>query len=266
MPEFLRGICLVLVRTQGPVNLGMVARLCGNFGITDLRIVQPMFEVDCDEARKFSTHARPLLLSAPVYDSLPAAVADCGLVVGTSARVRDGMIGEPLLPEGLPEVFAERPASRWALVFGNEADGLRDDELRCCQAFVRLRHFGDIYSYNLAHAVGIMLYTLAGLEALPVPRERKEAVPREELDRFSQYWMNTLDRFGFFRRTTAEHFAPKLQRLLGRLHLTQWDVQVLWGMLSQFHYKTFGDRGGKIGAGISDGPSELPDDADEPGA
>ncbi|MEK7412704.1 MAG: TrmH family RNA methyltransferase, partial [Planctomycetota bacterium] len=85
----LRGCTVVLVRTQGPINLGMVARICGNFGIDDLRLVAPRCEVNCDDSRKFSTHSRDLLLNAQVFPTLAAAVADCGMVVGTSARFRD---------------------------------------------------------------------------------------------------------------------------------------------------------------------------------
>src|SRR4051812_36758052 len=64
-PGLLARCRIVLVRTQGPVNLGMVARLCGNLSITDLRLVSPLCEIDCEDARKFSTWGKELLLSAP---------------------------------------------------------------------------------------------------------------------------------------------------------------------------------------------------------
>jgi len=241
-PEILRDVCVVLVRTAGPVNLGMVARLCGNFGITDLRLVAPMTEVDCDDACKFSVNAKPLLLAAPIFPDIRSAVADCGVVVGTSARLRDGQFGEPLVPAQLPPVLAARPAGRWALVFGNESDGLTEDEMRACQIFVRLRHFGEVFSYNLAHAVGILLYALA--ESAPVaPRpELPQGAPRADVDRFYRYWRHTLERFGYFRRTDVDRFAPKLEHLMGRMHLSTYDLQLLWSMFAQFNYHAFGNR------------------------
>lgn len=242
IPDHLRTCTLVLVRSQGPVNLGMIARLCGNLAITDLRLVAPRCVVDCEDARKFAVHAKDFLLAAPIFPDLASAVADCGLVVGTSARIRETEAGVPRLPEEIPALLAQRPAARWALVFGNEADGLSEVELEHCQAFVRLRTFGDIFSYNLSHAVAITLYQLAGVGAVLPERNVEPAATRLEVDHLYAYWMHSLERFGYFRRTTKERFAPQLQRLMNHLHLSQHDVQMLWGMLAQFHYRTFGNR------------------------
>jgi TrmH family RNA methyltransferase len=242
LPERFRTCALVLCRTQGPVNLGMVARLCGNLGITDLRLVAPICAVDCPEARMFSTHSRDFMLAAPVYPDLRSAVADCGMVIGTSARVRDGMNGEPLLPQEVPALLAERPSERWALVFGNEADGLSDEEMLCCQAFVRLRTYGENYSFNLSHAVAITCYTLAEIGLEPPARGAPLAATRGQVDHLLAYWLHTLDRFQYFRRTERERFAPQLERMLNRLQLSDHDVQMLWGMFSQFNIAAFGDR------------------------
>lgn len=242
LPDHLRRCTVVLVRTQGPVNLGMVARLCGNLSLTDLRLVAPICAIDCPEARMFSTHSRDFMLAAPVYPDLPSAVADCGLVVGTSARMRDGMNGVPLLPEEIPTLLATRPAGRWAIVFGNEADGLTDEEMLCCQAFVRLRTYGENYSYNLSHAVAITMYLLAGVGTPPPEREAVPAASRGQVDQLLRYWLHTLDRFEYFRRTDQERFAPQLERMLNHLHLSDHDVQMLWGMFAQFNLAKFGDR------------------------
>lgn len=255
----LTGACVVLVRTQGPVNLGMVARLCGNLGIGDLRLVAPQCEVNCEEARKFSTHSRELLLHAPVHPDLSAAVADCGLVIGSSARYRDGELGAGLAPHEVPSLLARRPARRWALVFGNEADGLSEAELRCCQAWIHLASFGPNASYNLANAVAITLYAIATAAAPAVPAEVPPGAEREHIEDLYRYWHGTLERFHYYRRTDAERFAPQLRKFLGRLHLTAHDVQVLRGMLAQFNYFAFGSR--ELPAAP---PSPAPDAADAP--
>lgn len=248
-PGLLARCRVVLVRTQGPVNLGMVARLCGNLSISDLRLVAPKCEVDCEDARKFSTWGRELLLNAPVYATLDEAVADCGLVVGTSARVRDANLGDPISPRELPAALAARPAAQWALVFGNEADGLSVEELYRCQVLVRLETFGENYSFNLSHAVAILGYALATSEPA-APRVRDEAdrdeeldaAPREMIDKLMVYWLRTLDRFRYFRRADQAAFEPQFRRMMNRQHWTQHDVQMLWGMLGQMNYHVFGSR------------------------
>jgi TrmH family RNA methyltransferase len=234
--------CVILVRTQGPVNLGLAARLCGNLGVTDLRLVAPLCTVNCADARKFATHSRNLLLDAPVFPDLGAAVADCGLVIGSSARRRGGDHGESLSPGEVPALVAARSPRRWALVFGNEADGLNDEEMLRCQAWLHLETIGPNTSYNLSHAVAITLYGLA-TAGLPKKTRAKPPADRAMVEHLYDYWLDCLERFHYFRRTSRARFAPQLRRLFNRLDLSIHDVQLLWGMLAQFHYHTFGDRG-----------------------
>ncbi len=254
----LAGACVVLVRTQGPINLGMIARLCGNLGIDDLRLVAPQCEVNCEDARKFSTHSRELLLHAPVFADLEHATADCALVVGSSARLRDGELGASLAPAEVPALLSRRPARRWALVFGNEADGLNDEELRCCQSWIHLDSFGPNTSYNLANACAIILYGIA-TAAPAAPSDQPEAANRAHVEDLFRYWHATLERFQYYRRTDAERFAPQLRKFLGRLHLARHDVQVLRGMLAQFNYFAFGERDAALpdaGGGAAEGKQD----------
>ncbi len=266
MSGLLSNACVVLVRTQGPVNLGMVARLCGNLGVTDLRLVTPLCEVDCAETRMFSTHSKDFILSAPLYPDLPSALHGCSLAIGTSARNRHPDYGECLGLGQVPDFLVRRHAARFALVFGNEADGLTDAELIHCQGWLHLDTFGPNTSYNLSHAVAITLYHLAtqvdqratanapsGSNALserPTTRHNLETVnhrppsaSRDSVALLFNYWLDTLARFQYFRRTDRERFAPQLQRLFNRVDLSDHDVQMLRGMLAQFHLFSFGDRG-----------------------
>lgn len=243
--NLLANACVVLVRTDGPVNLGMIARLCGNLGVTDLRLVAPNCLIDCEDARKFSTHSKPLLLSAPVFPDLPTAVADCGLVIGTSARDRHKEFGGGVRLQEVPRLLAQRPIGnngKWALVFGNEADGLNETELRCCQEWVHLDTPGTNTAYNLAMAVAITGYCITCLEPLPAAVEQPDSSPRNHVASLYAYWLGTLDRIQYFRRTDKVRFAPQFERFLGRLHLSVHDVQVLRGMLSQVNYYCFGRR------------------------
>ena len=246
-PTALSNCRLVLCRTQGPVNLGMVARLCGNLGIPELALVAPECGIDIPEARMFSTHSKELLLSAPVYATLEEATADCGYVVGTSGDFRVGELGAPIPAQRLPALLAERPCTRWALVFGCESDGLNEQELRACQAWIHLDTWGHNISFNLANAVAICGYLIAMHSAAGRPPEPDSApepmASRREVEGLEEFWSRTLERFHYFRRTDRERFRPQFRKLLGRLHLTSHDIGVIRGMLAQMHWFAFGDRG-----------------------
>jgi len=234
--------CLVLVRTQGPINLGLCLRACANLGVTDIRLVRPQCEIDCDDSRKFANHARAKLLELPVYTDLPAAVADCDLVLGTSARPRDGERGAPRPLADIPDLVRTQGSRRSALVFGNEQHGLDDDELSRCQAFLHLETPGDYPSYNLSHAVAIVLHDLV-CQDLDLPATAAPpAASQTDRERLLEYWMRTLHRFRFFRRTGPQHFQPQLRAILNRLPLQREDCEIIRGMLAQFNYHMYQDK------------------------
>jgi tRNA/rRNA methyltransferase len=236
----LSNAALVLVRTEGAINLGQIARLCGNLGFTDLRLVSPRCDPAGEEARTFATkHGQPLLARATTHPALAAAVADCGLVVGTSGEFRRSALGEPLHAQEVPALLARRPAQRWALVFGAETDGLSDEELALCQACVHLDTFGGNRSYNLAAAVAIAGHLIAAAGAQPAA-PMPTAAARAEIDALERHCLATLRRFGYPRARDAARFAPHLRRFLGRLHLAPEDVRALRGMLSLFSRVAFG--------------------------
>lgn len=238
--QVLESSCVVLVRTQGPVNLGLTARACANLGVGALRLVDPLCDRDCDEARKFANHARELLEQATVHPSLADAVADRDCVIGTSGRERDVEFGPVQGTHKLTTLV--QGATAPALVFGNEADGLDNDELRECHHVIRLATPGSYPSYNLSHAVAILLYQFAGVSAEPASEETSLAT-REELARLRNYWLGTLERFNYFRRTPLEQWRPHFEAMLNRWPLSKHDTEVIRGMLSQFNYIQFGDKG-----------------------
>ncbi len=233
--------CVVLVRTQGAINLGMVARLCGNLGADELRLVAPRCRPDADESLAFATHARELLLGARIFPDISSATADCGMVVGTSGEFRTGELGPPLLPGKVPALLAARGVRRWALVFGNEADGLDTDELRSCQAWIHLDTFGPVTSYNLAHAVAIAGYAIATADQ-PESVPEARVADRGDVERLSEHWLSAL--------IAAEHppaldagFPPRLRALIDRLSLDDKDVRALRGMLTNIQ-RALGKDGG----------------------
>ncbi len=227
-------LCVVLVRTSGPVNLGMIARACGNAGVTDLRLVTPLCEIDCDDCRKFSNHNWDFLKNAPIYHSLREAIADCTLTIATSARPRGADAGKGIGLPDIPELLGNQ--GRTAVVFGNESHGLNRDELELCRHWLHIETPGPYPSYNLSHAVAITLHALATTNthanANNIPTLAEDATVQALIDD----WTQTLVQFNYFRRTSLEHFTPRFRSFIRRMPFTTKDCEVLRGMLAQFRY------------------------------
>src|SRR5271156_6354588 len=123
---------VVLVRPQIAGNLGATARAMRNLGFKDLVLVAPEADRDDRNARQMSTQGEDILDRARIVDDLGAALADCVLVAGTSARTgglfRRQSMGPPedILPRLAESMAAGQPV---ALVFGPEATGLANKEV-----------------------------------------------------------------------------------------------------------------------------------------
>src|SRR5688572_16194532 len=153
---------VVLVRPHYAGNVGAVARAMANFGVSHLTLVAPFCDPRGAEARRLSTHGEHLLDAARVVDAFDDAVADCRVVLGTSANV-DGIYrvhayGRPdeMVPR-LVEALSDGPC---ALVFGPEPSGLTNAEVARCHGLIRILTDSAYPSLNLSHAVAICLHEL----------------------------------------------------------------------------------------------------------
>lgn len=164
----------MLVEPAGPLNVGSVARLCANFGVTDLRLVNPRCHTDDPDAIRMAVHGQSVLQNAQHYPSLLVALADCQRVVASCGRLDHGDI--PLQPpeQAMPWVEQGLKANaRVALVFGREDRGLSNEELLLSQRVVRL-HSNEAYpSLNLSHAVAVLLHELERMRRQPEPPPRR---------------------------------------------------------------------------------------------
>lgn len=190
----LKSLRLVLVRTEGPINLGMIARTCGNWGIDDCILVDPQCPIDCDDTRKFANRAIDWLRSRPVVATIDQALEGTAIALATTARSRDGQ--PPLRPDQVPQWLlqhniAKSIAQPIALVFGNEKHGLNEEEYRACQGGLTLPMPGSYQSFNLAQAVATGLAMLASVEqqqhqihsntaATPLPVDPNAAPPASQ--------------------------------------------------------------------------------------
>lgn len=152
---------VILVGTSHPGNVGAAARGAANFGVEDLRFVEPRCDVHGPEALDRSVHARGLLKRAPVHADLEDALAGTALSVGTTARSTTADRRFLRKPEDVRDWAAAMATSGMeapvALVFGPEDTGLRAEHVNRLDRLVTVPT-ATYASLNLAHAVSLLCY------------------------------------------------------------------------------------------------------------
>src|SRR6202795_3983760 len=143
-PALLDNLRVVLVATRNPLNIGAAARAMSNFGCTHLRLVNP-YDPAYREARS-AVGAAPVLASAEQFSTVAEAVADCALVVGTTAAGRRELHHQLCTLEAAARIILQRLArkragrgskNRVALLFGSEKTGLSNEDLSHCHWLLR---------------------------------------------------------------------------------------------------------------------------------
>jgi tRNA (cytidine32/uridine32-2'-O)-methyltransferase len=152
-------IKIVMVETTHPGNIGAAARAMKNMQLSQLTLVNPKCPIG-EIAYSRGSGANAILDNSQKVATLPEAVADCSLVVGTSARLRS-----LAWPELTPETLAQKVASiggdgKAAIVFGREHAGLTNEELKYCHYTVTIPTNPDFSSLNVASAVQVISYEI----------------------------------------------------------------------------------------------------------
>ena len=206
-----------------------------NFGFSELRLVNP-YEVAFREA-KSAVKAQKVLEGAREFPALADAVADCSLVVGTTAlgpralehRMRRLEYGGKLIRKRL----ATGPV---ALLFGSEKFGLSNDDMSYCHWLMRIPTREAHGSMNLGQAVAVCLYELirspAAAKTKPEPQRPADS---EDLERLTKLFEDVLARSGYVH--TQDSTELKLRRLIRRMELTGHDAKVWLGIARQILWK-----------------------------
>jgi TrmH family RNA methyltransferase len=168
------------------------------------------------------------------FPSLPDAVADCGLVVGTTARLGLYRSHSQTPREIAPQVLAAAQTGKVALVFGREDNGLSNEELSLCTQIVQIPSTPECTSLNLAQAALVCCYELYVASNTFVPTEEKSPEATSELrERMFDLWLQALLQTGFMKDDKADHMMMGLRRILSRGKLTEDDVRIMMGIARQ---------------------------------
>ena len=230
----LKNFKIVLVSPLYGGNVGSVCRAMKNMGLSHLVIAAPAHPLDVEEAKKMAMHADDVFAKRKEFPTLREAVADCGLVIGTTARI--GLYREHAQTprEFAPRLLAAAEKAKVALVFGPEDNGLSNDDLMLCTHMMRIPSSAKYSSLNLSQAVMVCCYELYVMSGLwePVVEKSPEA-PSAMRERMYDLWRSALLSIGFMKEDKADHMMLGLKRALGRGTLTVNDIRILTGMARQ---------------------------------
>ncbi len=233
---------MVLVAARNPLNIGAAARAMSNFGFHHLRVVNP-YEAAFREARS-AVGASELLANAEEYKTVAEAVADCTVVVGTTA-VRHRELQHPLrrLEYGARLIRKHLASSRVALLFGSEKFGLSNAALSHCHWLIRIPTCEENISMNLGQAVAVCLYELIRDAKAARPAEKVRRATAGELERITTKLLEAMRGSGYLDRRPIADVEERMRRLIRRLNLPARDAVVWLGILRQIVWKL---RSGKI--------------------
>ena len=250
--NLLANIRIVLVEPAGALNIGSIARIMKNMGLSRLVMVNPKCDRNSEEARQMAVHAKDVLENARIVEDLPTALAGCQLAVATTVRSRSVPIKLEPASVVLPSLLTDRTQS--ALIFGAEERGLSNDELKYAQKFVCIPSNPDYPSLNLASAVAVCAYELyqsslnspdaaiatpvefADSEGIATESELSYNADLEVLEGYYQDLEAMLLEIGYLYPHTASVKMEKFRRLYNRSHLQPEEVAMLRGILRQIRW------------------------------
>lgn len=228
---------IILSTPQLAENIGAVARVMANFGLADLRLVNPRDGWPQERAWALASGAEWPLNAARVYETVAEAIADLHLVFATTARPR-----ELTLPVLTPRAAASELASavgegrHVGLLFGGERAGLETSDIALCQAVVTIPIDPRFRSLNLAQAVAINVYewrTTVADAAPPNFRVGPEPATGEALLGLYEHLERELETAGFFHPPEkTPNMIQNLRSALGKARFTDQEVRTLRGVIT----------------------------------
>lgn len=231
-------IRIVMINTTHPGNIGAAARALKNMGLSKLVLVDPK-EYPTAKATWRASNAVDVLDQVEVYDNLDDAIANCGLVIGTSARER--RIPWPLITprECGDRVWAEAGAHETAIIFGREDRGLTNEELQKCHYHVHIPANPEYSSLNIAAAIQVICYeirmsALAPDDGEPLRFTDWDVGPakHDALEHYYAHLEDTLAKLQFLDPDNPRQTVTRLRRLFNRIRMDEMELSILRGMLT----------------------------------
>ena len=227
---------VILDKPQLADNIGAVARVMANFGLSALRLVSPRDGWPQDRAWATASGADWVLDGVKVFASVAEAVADLNTVFSTTARPRETRLPVRTPREALRVLYDDRASGlSVGLLFGGERAGLETTDIALTQGIVTIPIDPKHHSLNLAQAVAINAYEWRTLILdAPPPRFREGDPPasNELLVGMYEHLEKELDDGGFFHPPEKKRsMSQNLRVMLGRARFTEQEVATFRGVI-----------------------------------
>ncbi len=267
-PLLAEGPAIILVEPQMGENIGMVARAMANFGLVELRLVNPRDGWPNERAQATASKADHIIEATKVYETLEQAISDLNFVYATTARERDGY-----KPVRSPVVAAETLRTKFkagegtGILFGRERWGLTNEEVALADEIVTFPVNPAFASLNIAQAVLLMSYEWmkSGMEDVAeVPFQAIEQRPstKDQLFGLFDQLEEALDARNYFHPAGKKpKMVDNLRAVLSRRAFTEQEISVLRGVISSLdRFTRKSPRGSGSHPRTSKAPKEAPSD------
>ncbi len=233
-------IVVVLVEPSGPINLGSVARLCANFEVKELRLINPLCDPSHPDAIRMAVKGSIFLKNSKKYNCLIEAISDCRRVVATCGRIDHGEIPLHTPEKAIPWLLDNSGQTPIALIFGREDRGLTNAELQLAQRVITVHSSSSYPSLNLSHAVAVVLHELNRHKQNHDnrkwgPSKNDPASPKQINDCLDDAQELLLE-IGFLLEHTAKARMQKIKGILQRAAIQSDEVSLIRGILRQFRW------------------------------
>lgn len=240
----LANIRIVMIQTSHPGNIGSAARAMKVMGLSHLTLVKPKSFPD-EQANAMSSHADDILQNAKVVQTLQEAIADCHLVIGSSARFERNLNWDVLDSRECGAKTAKQCQSgKVALLFGRESSGLNNEELSLCHHLVHIPTNPKYSSLNVASAVQILAYECRlATSDLSINKNSEDVadiekpVSASEMEGYFAHLEEVMQKVDFLDPENPGYLMPRLRRLYSRTGILESELKLLRGFLSAIQKK-----------------------------
>ena len=231
---------IVLCRTSHPGNIGSTARAIKTMGFAHLSLVNPKQFPHAD-ANALAAGAEDILANATVVNTTEDALRDSHLMIGFTARQREISQAHLNIREIVKGLKSESHKKKIALLFGNETNGLSNDEIKHCHILGYINANENYSSLNLAQAVQIICYEihmqLSEDNEIIQPSKENELVTHEVQNGFYLHLEKLLTEIGFLKKIQGERLMQRLRLLFNRTTMEKDEVNILRGILTDIEKK-----------------------------
>ncbi len=214
-------------------NIGAAARVMGNFGLTDLRIIDPRDGWPNRKAEPLAAGS-PVLKNARMTYTLDDGVGDLTRIYATTARPRDMVKPVMTARDAMNEIRAEiASGATVGILFGAENSGLPNDAVAGADAIITLPVDRKFSSLNLAQTVGVLAHEWRAGESVPeVFQTVREPATKADMERLFEHFEAELERAGFFYPPEKTPLMTNnLRAALSRAKFTEQEVRTFRGAI-----------------------------------